>query len=47
MTEKDYWRIFMATGSPEAYMLYCQARRAEENDVFDDESAGGTCHRLQ
>ncbi len=47
MTERDYWKIFMATGSPEAYMLYCQARRTGENDVSDDEGARFTGDRLQ
>ncbi len=47
MTEKDYWHIFMATGSPEAYMLYCQAKRMEINHVSYDESTGTTGNRLQ
>lgn len=47
MTEQEYWRIFMATGSPEAYMLYCQAKRTEQTHVFDDESTGSTGNRLQ
>lgn len=47
MTEQEYWRIFMATGSPEAYMLYCQAKRTEQIHVFDDESTGSTGNRLQ
>lgn len=47
MNEKDYWHIFLATGSPEAYMLYCQAKRTEENHVSDDESTGAAGNRLQ
>lgn len=47
MTEKDYWQIFMATGSPEAYMLYCQAKRTEFDHVSDDQSTGTTGNRLQ
>lgn len=47
MTQKDYWRVFMATGSPEAYMLYRQARRMEENRVSDDESTCSAGDRLQ
>lgn len=47
MTEKDYWRIFMATGSPEAYMLYCQAKRTGDIHVSDNESAGTALNRLQ
>lgn len=47
MTEKDYWHIFMATGLPEAYMLYCQAKRTEFDHVSDDQSTGATGNRLQ
>lgn len=47
MNEKEYWNIFLATGSPEAYMLYCQAKRMNTNHVPDDESFGAAGNRLQ
>lgn len=47
MKEHDYWRIFLATGSPEAYMLYAQARRMESTHVFDDQGTGFAGDRLQ
>lgn len=47
MTEQDYWRIFLATGSPEAYMLYAQAKRTEMQNVSDHQSTGPAGDRLQ
>lgn len=40
MNAQDYWNIFMDTGAPEMYLLYNQARRMEEQHVFNDP---GTC----
>jgi len=31
-----YWQLFMETGAPEMYLLYTQALKAEDNDVFND-----------
>lgn len=36
MNASDYWQLFMETGAPEAYLLYQNARKTEENYVFDD-----------
>ena len=47
MNARDYWRIFMETGAPEAYVMYNQAKRLENNHVFDDSGSGVTRHRLQ
>lgn len=40
MNASDYWNLFMETGAPECYMLFRQASRTEEQDVFEDT---GTC----
>ena len=47
MNAKAYWQLFMDTGAPEAYVLYQQALKMEENHVFDDTGAGGSGHGLQ
>ncbi len=47
MNEKDYWNLFLATGSPEAYLLYNQAKRMEQNHVPDNESIGAAGNGLQ
>ena len=36
MNAAEYWKIFMETGAPEAYMMYTQAKRMEKSHVFDD-----------
>ena len=35
MTSQDYWQIFLETGLPEMYLLYCHARKQEETHVLD------------
>lgn len=47
MTKDDYWHLFLATGSPEAYLLYNQAKRMDSSHVSDHESTGASGNRLQ
>ena len=47
MNAAEYWKIFMETGAPEAYMMYTQAKRMENTHVFDDPGFGAPGHRLQ
>lgn len=42
-----YWQLFLRTGSPELYLMYNEARRAEETDVFDDSRAGSQGNAVQ
>ena len=35
MNALDYWQLFMETGAPEAYLLYCRHLKTEEQHVFD------------
>ena len=36
MNSLDYWRLFMETGAPEAYLLYVRHLKSEDPNVFDD-----------
>lgn len=47
MYAKDYWQLFLETGSPEAYLLYSSARKAEERHVFDHTGYCPQSNRLQ
>ena len=47
MESAEYWKIFMETGLPEAYMLYTRAKRMELNHVSDYKSVSTADHRLQ
>lgn len=47
MNAVDYWRIFMETGAPEAYLLYNRAKRMEQTHVSDNKSIGVESHGLQ
>jgi hypothetical protein len=47
MNAVEYWKIFMETGAPEAYMMYTQAKRMEKSHVFDDPGIGAAGHGLQ
>ena len=47
MNSNDYWRIFMETGAPEAYLLYSRALKMEAMDVFDNTGLGSAGHGLQ
>lgn len=47
MNAAEYWKIFVETGLPEAYMLYSHAKRMELDHVSDHKSAGAADNRLQ
>jgi hypothetical protein len=47
MDATEYWKIFMETGLPEAYMLYCKAKKVEASNVSDNKSTGAAGNRLQ
>ena len=47
MSANDYWRLFIETGAPEAYLLYSRALKMEAMHVFDDKGAGTQSHGLQ
>ncbi len=40
MNAQEYWRIFLETGAPEAYLSYSMMRKMEEADVSDSTSPG-------
>ena len=35
MNALDYWQLFLETGAPEMYLMYCK-HKSEETHVFDD-----------
>jgi hypothetical protein len=47
MESTEYWKIFVETGLPEAYMLYSRAKRMETIHAFDNKSIGHTDNGLQ
>lgn len=47
MNVNDYWRIFIETGAPEAYLLYSRALKMEAMDVSDDTGTGIAGNGLQ
>lgn len=47
MMAADYWKIFMETGAPEAYVLYNQAKRMEREYASDNSRPGTAGHGLQ
>ena len=36
MNANDYWRLFIETGAPEAYLMYSNQRKSEADYVYDD-----------
>ena len=47
MKSQELWHAFLATGAPELYILFTQARNAEGEHVFDDPGPGIAGHELQ
>ena len=35
MNANAFWKVFLTTGAPEAYLLYANARRMEETNVSE------------
>lgn len=40
MNAEDYWTMFIETGAPEIYLLYTEARKLEEADVYHNSGVG-------
>ena len=47
MNAQEYWKIFVETGSPEAYMLYSKAKKVETINASNNKSVGIKSNRLQ
>ena len=47
MNAGDYWSLFLETGAPEMYLLFKQAHKSEDSNVFDSSGTGSTSHNLQ
>ena len=35
MESNLYWQLFLCTGAPEAYLMYCDQVRSEEKNVSE------------
>lgn len=40
MRADNLWQIFLETGAPELYLLYSQAKKVEESNVFNSSGPG-------
>ena len=47
MKAELYWQLFLQTGSPEAYLMYNEARRLEQSHVPEYEGPGSSGYALQ
>lgn len=47
MKSELYWHLFLKTGSPEAYLMYNEAKRLEKIHVPQHEGTGGAGYTLQ
>lgn len=47
MRPELYWQLFLKTGSPEAYLMYNEAKRMEQTHVPQHEGPGCSGHTLQ
>ena len=47
MNSNVYWQLFLETGSPEAYLMFHDARRMEKSYVSQHEGLGGASHTVQ
>ena len=47
MRSEDYWKIFLETGAPEAYLSYSRALKMEKTYVSDHEGTCAAGHGLQ
>ena len=46
MKVEFYWQLFLKTGSPEAYLMFNEARRLEQSHVPQYEGPGSSGHTL-
>lgn len=42
MEAKSLWGLFLETGAPEYYLMYCEARKAEESHVSENPGPGAS-----
>lgn len=47
MRSQDYWQMFLETGAPELYLMYNNARKMENTNVFDNNRSCDQSHGLQ
>ena len=47
MNSQNYWQMFLETGAPEMYLLYNEARKVEQQNVFEDKRPGASYIELQ
>lgn len=47
MNAQEYWKVFLDSGIPEYYVMYHQAKKMEEPNVFDDPGTGTSGMPLQ
>ena len=47
MTSQEYWQMFLETGAPELYLMFNNARKMENTNVFDNNGTGDQSHGLQ
>lgn len=47
MDAQLFWKMFIETGSPEAYVMYRQAKRTEDAHVLDGQGIGIAGNKLQ
>lgn len=46
MNSKNFWHLFMETGSPELYMLYSHVKKLEESRVPDSQGIDTESYQL-
>lgn len=46
MNAENSWKMFLETGAPEFYLMYSQAKRTEENYVFNSAGVGTAGYKL-
>ena len=47
MNAQNYWQLFLETGAPEMYLLYNEAKKAEERNVPQYQGIGSQGQQLQ
>lgn len=47
MKSEILWQLFLKTGSPEAYLIYNEVKRLEQNHVPQHEGPGSSGYALQ
>lgn len=46
MNQQAMWSVFLNTGAPEAYLLYCEARKVKEPYVSDNQGTCDQSHKI-